>query len=185
MTMIFEQIAVGGKRNVICLFGDETELAAVDVGFQPELILHRVRQLGIPLKHIFATHGHRDLIGGAPMVQQATGAQIAAFDSPQADFRLKDGDTLYVGAATAEVLHTPDSVCFLVQGKKLLTGDTMYVGKVPGAKHCNAREAQSFYDSIRRLMQLEPEIEVFPGHDVGQSPSSTIGRELGENSCVA
>lgn len=99
----------------------------------------------------------------------------------------EDGDVLQVGSVPIEVLHTPghtpDSICLLVGGKKLLIGDTMFVGKIPAVPSGSGEsQARAFYDSIRRLMRLDDDVEVWPGHDVGRSSSSTIRRERRENS---
>jgi glyoxylase-like metal-dependent hydrolase (beta-lactamase superfamily II) len=59
----------------------------------------------------------------------------------------------------------------------LFTGDTLFVGGIgrtdlPGSSH------QQFMASIReRLLTLPNETIVWPGHDYGPAPSSTIEME--------
>jgi len=160
--MIFEAIPIGGRKNVAYLVGDERggDVAAVDVGYNPELILDRVHRHGGRLKYVMATHRHRDHIGAAEVLREATGARLAAYKTvPNVDVPLEDGDGLGVGTVRIKVLHTPghtpDSVCFLIAGQKLLSGDTLYVGKILGAGHCNKRQAQGFHEAIHRPMRLD------------------------------
>ena len=54
------------------------------------------------------------------------------------------------------------------------------MGKVGGTGY--GRDAREEYDSLHaKLMTLPPETRVWPGHDYGVRPSSTIGDELREN----
>jgi glyoxylase-like metal-dependent hydrolase (beta-lactamase superfamily II) len=50
-----------------------------------------------------------------------------------AEIRLNDEETLWVGNIPIMVIHTPghspDSICLLMNAKKLLTGDTLFVGE--------------------------------------------------------
>ena len=63
---------------------------------------------------------------------------------------------------------------------KLITGDTLFVGKVGGTDY--GEEARREYESLhRKLLTLPAETEVWPGHDVGVAPSSTIGHERRTN----
>jgi glyoxylase-like metal-dependent hydrolase (beta-lactamase superfamily II) len=156
-------------------------VVVVDVGFRPSLVLDRVMTLGARVKYILATHSHRDHIGAAGALRGATGALLAAYKTvPGVDVMLEDGDELRVGTVPIGVLHTPghspDSVCFLVDGTKLITGDTLYVGGVPKPPASSLR--RPFYASLHnRLLLLGDGVEVWPGHNNGRTPSSTIGAE--------
>ena len=91
---------------------------------------------------------------------------------------------LRVGTMEVKVLHTPghsrDSVCYLV-GKKLFTGDTLFVGEC-GRTDMPGGDAGALYDSLfNRLLKLPDDIEVYPGHDYGARPTSTIGQERKTN----
>jgi hydroxyacylglutathione hydrolase len=181
--MIFEQIPCGGDRNFSYLLGDleSREAALVDPGYGPGELVERARVAGLRLVWILNTHGHSDHTGGNEEIRELTGARLAA--SGCGDHPLKDDDRLYLGNLEIRVLHTPghtrDSVCFLVSGK-LITGDTLFVGKVGGTHDSDSARLE--YESLRgKLCQLPPETEVWPGHDYGVRPSSTIGDELREN----
>lgn len=181
--MIFEQIRTAGDRNFSYLLGDEAsrEAALVDPGYLPEMLVSRVRERGLRLSLILNTHGHPDHTGENDAVRRLAGARLAAFG--RGDIKLGHGDRVHLGHLQLTVLHTPghteDSVCFLAGGK-LVTGDTLFVGKIGGT---GTREAaRREFDSLHNVLAVLPlETEVWPGHDYGVRPSSTIGDELREN----
>ena len=184
--MIFQQICTSTKRkNVAYIVGDDVtrEVAIIDAGFKPELILQHVERLDASVKLILATHGHRDHIAAAPSLAEATGAPIAAYKTvPDIDIALDDSDVLHVGRVRIGILHTPghsaDSVCFMVDGKKLFTGDTLYVGTVPKP---GPKLARVYFASLHdRILRLGDDVEIWPGH-AGRRRSSTIGHERRNN----
>jgi glyoxylase-like metal-dependent hydrolase (beta-lactamase superfamily II) len=62
----------------------------------------------------------------------------------------------------------------------LITGDTLFVGKVGGTDLGPGARAE--YESLfGKLLKLNEDVEVWPGHDYGVRPSSTIGEERREN----
>jgi glyoxylase-like metal-dependent hydrolase (beta-lactamase superfamily II) len=100
------------------------------------------------------------------------------------DIRLKDGDVLEVGKLKIEVLHTPGhtpgSVCYLVEGN-LFSGDTLFVGAA-GRTDLIGGSLDTLLESLeKRLIVLPGETVVWPGHNYGESPTSTIAREMQEN----
>jgi len=185
--VIFLQLSAGGDRNFSYLVADESskEAAVVDPGSPPRDEMQAIAKHGLTLKYIVNTHDHFDHTGGNTELARETGARIAMHRSARSrrDIDLSDGDTLRLGGIELKVIHTPghtpDSVCILAESE-LVTGDTLFVGKVGGTGF--GRDARDEYESIRRkLMTLPPETRVWPGHDVGVRPSSTIGDELREN----
>jgi glyoxylase-like metal-dependent hydrolase (beta-lactamase superfamily II) len=101
------------------------------------------------------------------------------------DLKIDDGDVLKVGAIRIKVIYTPghtvDSVCLLVNDEKLLTGDTLFVGEC-GRTDLPGGNAKSMHESLfNKLLKLNGEVEVYPGHDYGQTPSSTIASEKRSN----
>jgi glyoxylase-like metal-dependent hydrolase (beta-lactamase superfamily II) len=102
----------------------------------------------------------------------------------QKDIEVDDNSLIQVGEVKIKVIHTPghtpDSICLLIDNK-LLTGDTLFVGEcgrtdLPGG---NAKEL--YYSLFGKLMKLDDEVEVYPGHDYGVHPYSTIGLEKKTN----
>jgi glyoxylase-like metal-dependent hydrolase (beta-lactamase superfamily II) len=100
------------------------------------------------------------------------------------DVELVDGDTLKVGGIVIEVIHTPghspDSICLLIDDK-LLTGDTLFVGEC-GRTDTPGGSAKDMYKSLfHKISKLDDDIQVYPGHDYGTKPHSTIGEEKRTN----
>jgi len=181
--MIFEQIRVGGDRNYAYLIADELarEAALVDPGCSGEFLVEKIQNDGLRLVYVINTHPHSDHTRDNGLVAKATGAKIAAFGD--GDVCLVDGDVLKVGALELTVIHTPGhtpaDICVLVDNK-LVTGDTLFVGKVGGTGF--GEDARIEFDSLHRLLdELDDGVEVWPGHDYGVRPSSTIGEERQEN----
>ena len=179
--MIFEQIRTGGDRNFAYLVGDEEtkQAAVVDPSNDPALVLERAKENGLEVKYLINTHGHYDHTDGNSHVQSKTNAEL---------FSGTDGETVSLGDVELKIIHTPghtsDGVCILASApgetSKLMTGDTLFVGKVGGTGYGD--DARAEYDSIhRKLMTLPDETEVWPGHDYGVAPSSTIGNEKETN----
>jgi glyoxylase-like metal-dependent hydrolase (beta-lactamase superfamily II) len=105
--------------------------------------------------------------------------------SINADVAVDDGDIIRVGNVPVKVIHTPghtpDGICLLVDNKKLLTGDTLFVGGC-GRTDLVGGNSRGMYNSLfNKLLKLGDDVEVYPGHDYGSKPSSTIGEEKRSN----
>ncbi len=178
--------------------GEEDRLAAI------------VRKAGVEIKYILNTHGHADHVVAnkglgrlfsAPVgmheadddffadkqVRMKTTAELGLDPPDPADIRFTDGEKIQVGDLSIEVLHTPGhtpgSCCYLVEGN-LFTGDTLFVGAV-GRTDLTGGSLGKLLSSIKnKIMPLPPETVVWPGHDYGDSPTSTVGREIEENPCI-
>ena len=181
--MIFEQIRTGGDRNFAYLIGDESsgKAALVDPSYDPKGCIKRAEKHGLAVIYVINTHGHYDHTEGNDVVVRLTDAKIVANDHG-ADVPVKDRDKISLGNFQLEILHTPghteDGICILAGGK-LATGDTLFVGKVGGT--AGRESAMTEYRSLKRLMELPDETEVYPGHDYGVASSSTIGNERKTN----
>jgi glyoxylase-like metal-dependent hydrolase (beta-lactamase superfamily II) len=67
------------------------------------------------------------------------------------------------------------------RNQKLLTGDTLFVGEC-GRTDLPGGNSKSLYETLfSKLLKLNDNIEVYPGHDYGLKPSSTIGEEKKSN----
>ncbi|MEN8223319.1 MAG: hydroxyacylglutathione hydrolase family protein [Acidobacteriota bacterium] len=182
--MMFKQIDSGGDRNYSYLIwcGD-TKLAAVaDPSPDPAPVLKEIGELGIDLRYIFNTHSHPDHTGGNNFLKEKTNAELVTFKDRGGDIEVEDGAVLTVGKVSCEVIHTPghtaDSICILT-GDNLVTGDTLFVGKVGGTY--TEDEAKVEFESLKKLMTLPGHLKVWPGHNYGIAPSSTIENEVKTN----
>lgn len=158
---------------------------AVDPSFDPQALLEAARGRGVEIEMLVNTHGHRDHVAGNEAVLCATGARLAAhpLDVPGADVSLEEGSLIRVGQGQVRILHTPGhtpgSICLNPPGA-LITGDTLFVTRC-GRADLPGSDPRALYASLMRLAALEPQTRVFPGHDYGPCPVSTIGEELRTN----
>jgi glyoxylase-like metal-dependent hydrolase (beta-lactamase superfamily II) len=189
MQLVFEQIRTGGDRNFGYLLGDRTARQAVliDPSYAPEVLVQRAVDQQLQVTYIINTHGHPDHINGNAKAVELTGAPIAAHAGGPArpTVPLSDGRQLGVGSFRLRTIHTPGHsddhlVVYEPEHRILFTGDLLFVGKVGGTP--NDREAGAEWTSLRRLLdELPDDCTVWPGHDYGVRPSSTIGLEKQTN----
>lgn len=185
--MIFEQIDAGGDRNFSYLIGDEgTRLCAVvDPGYDTSKVEARVKELGLQVAYVLNTHTHRDHVVGNP-VFHTEGVKLGAYKEARVnpDLKLDHGDVIQMGQQRIEVLFTPghyvDALCLLVNGK-LMTGDTLFVGCIGGSGAQGGSAEKQFHSLFEVILQLDDSVEVYPGHDYGPTPVSTIGYERTNN----
>ncbi|MEE9586217.1 MAG: MBL fold metallo-hydrolase [Nitrososphaerales archaeon] len=186
--MIFFQVPVGSMENFSYIIGDEEtrQGAVVDPGFDTEKILEIAVQNRLKIKYLIDTHEHMDHTSGNRDLALKTGSKIVAHEYAQItkDISVKDGEELKLGETSIKVIHTPGhtpgSICLLVD-RKLLTGDTLFVGEC-GRVDLPGGSAEDLYSSLfNKILNLDDNIEVYPGHNYGAEPSSTIGSERKHN----
>lgn len=187
------QIPVGPMANFAYLVIDTaTSMAAVvDPGWESGKILARAQELSATVTAVWLTHAHFDHIQEVAAVTAATGAPVrvhalekGALGSDAGTIQeLNDGDILQLGETAVTVLHTPGhspgAVCFQVGGH-IITGDTLFVGAI-GRTDLPGSDPRAMGKSLKRLAQLPEHLIVCSGHDYGDQPLSTIGREKQTN----
>ena len=208
--MIFKQYEVGNFSVFCYLIGDEEagEALFIDPADDTDRLLSEARSYDLTVKFIVNTHFHVDhIMGNAAMVRK-TGAKIViheadapflvqqpqdlllmfrATPSPPADILVKDGDIIRIGKIDLKVLHTPGHSPggIALYGKGMVfTGDTLFVGAV-GRTDFPGSSWEVMEASIRnKLYSLPGETVVYPGHNYGATPSSTIQDERRHNPFV-
>ncbi|MCX8086274.1 MAG: MBL fold metallo-hydrolase [Rhodocyclaceae bacterium] len=190
------------EQNATLLWDPATRKAAiVDPGGEIERLLAAVASRELSVEKLLLTHGHIDHVGGAAALAQRLGVPIEGpqredafwldelpeqsrlFGFPataalRPDRWLDDGDTVTVGNAALEVIHTPGHtpghVCFFDRAARLaLVGDVLFSGSI-GRTDFPRGDFDTLIASIRgKLFALGDEVEFIPGH----GPMSTFGRE--------
>jgi len=182
--MIFRQIESGGDRNYAYLIAssETKEGTLADPSPDPLKVMKAVKEEGVEIKYIINTHSHSDHSGGNDYFSKAHNNGPATFINCGWNTEVKDGEVLNLGELCLEFIHTPghtaDSICIRVENK-LITGDTLFVGKVGGTY--SEMDAREEFESLKKIMTLPPGTGVWPGHDYGVEPYSTIGFELKSN----
>ena len=189
MRLVFEQVRTGGDRNFGYLIGDREagKGVLVDPSYSPGVLVDRAAAQGLAVTHVVNTHGHPDHTEGNAAAVELTGAPVAAHPAaPEPpDVALADGGELAVGSLALWCLHTPGHcddhlVLFEAEHRLLVTGDLLFVGKVGGTT--TEADARTEWASLQRLLDGVPDdTTVWPGHDYGARPSSTIGLERRTN----
>jgi len=186
--MILIQVLVETLRNFAYLIGDEkTRLAAVvDPAGAVDRILRLAQDHSLKIIYVINTHSHSDHTSGSQELASAAGAKIVMHKKARATKHLavEDGDVISVGELRIKVIytpgHSPDGISLLVEDK-LLTGDTLFIGEC-GRTDLPGGSSEELYKSLfGKLVNLDDELEVYPGHDYGNRPHSKLGYEKKHN----
>lgn len=188
------QIEVGLMQNFSYLVGcvKTGECALIDPAWEPDRLLKAVEEKGMKLAAVLLTHTHFDHMEGLEGLFRLAGPRKIYVHEAEAmgveQFReqveaIKDGSQISLGALSIQCIHTPGHlpgcVCYRV-GKSLFTGDTLFVNSV-GRTDFPGSNPGEFYRSLNKLKTLEDDVIVYPGHDYGPTPTSTIGLQKKEN----
>ena len=181
--------------------------AVVDPRLEIGEYLRLARYLGVAIEHILETHNHADHVSGHGRLAAATGATIHVHRLAEPDYPhepFDDGWELELGALRVRALHTPghrpEHTAFALidtaRGPEpwaVLSGDTLFVGDIARPDLAIDKEdgARGIFRSLHeRLLDLPPEVELWPGHLGGSmcggpgmdmKVSSTIGFERAHN----
>ena len=193
--------------NFVYAIGDtaKRECILVDPAWDVDGLLARLDAADMRLVGVLATHYHPDHVGGdlfgfrisglgEVMAKRPVPIHVHAAEAhgvhvvtglSQGDLVGHAGsDVITVGEVPIELVHTPGhtpgSQCFLVDGK-LVSGDTLFVGGCGRVDLPGGDPAEMFRTLTQRLNRLPDDVQVFPGHDYADRPSSTLGDERREN----
>ncbi|HKQ16917.1 MAG TPA: MBL fold metallo-hydrolase, partial [Solirubrobacterales bacterium] len=212
MSTLFRQIINEDLGCGSYLVGDTSAGIAVVVDPQwdidPYLRLSRLH--GVRIEHVIETHNHADHVSGHGRLARASGATIHIHRLAEAEYPhevIDDGWTLRLGTVELEAIHTPGhrpehtsiAVRDAPSGRvwAVLTGDSLFIGDVarPDLAIEPRQGAIEIYRSLHeRLLSLDDEVAVFPGHlggslcgssGIENAAASTIGAERRHNEALA
>lgn len=179
-----------GCLSYIVRAGDEA--VVIDPARQATWYQTFVASRGARIVRILDTHIHADHVSGGPALGRLLSAPYFVNAGEGFELRhkvepLADGQTFTLAdppRVTIEVRvlhtpgHTPGSTSFLVGGRQLLTGDTLFVssvGRPDLGGHVAEWGAQLFETLHARLADLDDDVTVFPAHCAGVHEMNEAG----------
>lgn len=188
------QLKLGPMDNFVYLVGaaGARETAIVDPAWDVEAALAAAREDGRAVTHALVSHHHFDHVNGLPALLAQGGARIYAHraDVPRLAPELQRevtglsaGDVVEVGPLRMKAVHTPGhtpgSTCWQAEDA-LFAGDTVFVNAC-GRCDLAGGDPEQMFESLKRVSALPAEVKLYPGHDYGDVPVSSIGREVERN----
>jgi glyoxylase-like metal-dependent hydrolase (beta-lactamase superfamily II) len=179
--------------------GGKKEGFIIDPGGQEKKIEKIIQDENIDLKFILNTHCHIDHVLMDNYFKEKYGIGIIAAKEEEyilknlkeqaeylgfeyagdvlIDRYLKDDEVIGLGGINIRPIftpgHSPGSISFLVNGKHLFSGDTLFRNTI-GRTDILGGSSEQIIDSIKnRLMKLADDVKVYPGH----GEPTTIGYE--------
>ena len=188
--------------NFTYLIGDrETgEALAIDPAYDVQGLLDILAADDMRLVGALATHYHPDHVGGEMMGYQIGGVrELLALQSVPIHVQTEEtpwvqrvtgaglsdlvqhgsGDVVSVGGVQVELIHTPGhtpgSQCFFVDGRYLVSGDTLFLEGC-GRTDLPGGDAALLYESLtQKLAKVPDDAILFPGHLYSPEPSASMG----------
>lgn len=205
--MLFRALELGPFLANCYIVGSDRngEGIIIDPVAEAETIMDNVRQLGLTIKLIIATHSHPDHIMALGQIKEETGAPFTMHEAesvgmiasgmarvmgmfmsgsaeplPKPDMSLQDGEAIEVGDLSFTVLHTPGhspgGISLYGHGM-VFVGDTLFNFSI-GRTDFPGCSHQQLIESINsKLLTLPDETIVYPGH----GPQTTIRAERQHN----
>jgi hydroxyacylglutathione hydrolase len=206
--MLVQQAIIGPMMNFVYLIGcvESREAAVVDPAWDADEILNLARGADLSIRHILLTHGHPDHANALESLLESTNARVY-IHSDEVDYMrevarsfgmstdfltsragniqtVSDGEKILVGKLTVQCLHTPGhtpgSQCFLIENS-LFSGDTLFVDACGRVDMPGGDPRKMWWSLNHTLRALNDTTVVYPGHDYGGSPTSTIGEQKQAN----
>ena len=175
----------------------------------PEGIADWLVEKGVRPEALLLTHQHHDHVLDAGKMQTEFACPVYAHSDPAeelilskrlelmmgipcpideytVDERFAGLDSIDLGGLVLGLFHvpghSPDSVCFLLQGEPILIGgDVLFAGSIGRTDFPNGDHELLLSGIRKKLWPLPDETQVLPGH----GPTTTIGEEKATNPFLA
>lgn len=206
LSIVAEEVGPLKVMTYLVACTETGEALLIDPGGPAPALAARLGTEGWQLRWIVNTHGHADHTAGNDLWAAKTRGQIVLhhldwefFSSPEmqdaaraegfppltrVDLLVADGHRLPLGRGAATILHTPGhtpgSICLYFPGH-LFTGDTLFVEAAGRTDLPGASLKQLIRSLEEKIMPLPDETRIWPGHDYGDTASSTLGQEKVHN----
>jgi hydroxyacylglutathione hydrolase len=157
----------------------------IDAGGPVEPLIEFAAEHRITPTHILLTHHHGDHVQELGKLRDAyPDAKVLAHPDEGIDGAEPFADGTYAGLEVKGI-HTPGHTAgmlnFLVEGRELFTGDTLFKNSVGGVKAPGSTSYEDIRSSIMdKLMALPHDVTVRPGH----TDPTTVGDEWEHNAFI-
>ena len=172
------QVRRTGKGCLSYIIGSDAEAAVIDPAVDPSVYLDIARQNRWRITAVLDTHVHADHVTrGSELADRCGAAYYLPFQQrvSRVHRALNDGDAVTVGQTRLRALRTPghthESTCYVVDSVAVCSGDTLFLNTVgrPDLAAADTEEpkqrAAALYHSLHeRVLRLEDDIMVLPGH---------------------
>lgn len=164
-----------------------------------------IHKKNLAVKAVLLTHGHFDHIYGVAEASQHYNIPVYMHPADEVIIKeanpmlcktyglviptefagvvpVKEGDIIEIGNLSFEVIetpgHTPGGVCYLERNEKILfSGDTLFAGSIGRTDNQWADYDALMSGIFEKLMELDGDITVIPGH----GPETSIASERTTN----
>lgn len=170
------QVRRTGKGCLSYIISSKGLSLIIDPSLPVEVYEKIVKEKGLQLKYILETHTHADHLSRAKSLAEKYGLKLFLQAESKVHFpfsSIRNGDLIKLNDINVEAISTPghtlDSLCFLINEKALITGDTLFINGV-GRPDLKADEdgteekAKLLFQSLHKLLALKDTIIVLPGH---------------------
>ena len=163
-----------GKGCASYIVTANREAVVIDPVFPIEYYINLANQYNIKFTKVYDTHQHADHISASKMLADRVGAELYLSSYEEYSFehkRLHDGDVHMIGNHEIRIIYTPGhttgSISFLLGGKILFSGDTLFTNGVgrPDLRDKAPDFAAALYDSLHnKILSLDENIILYPAH---------------------
>ena len=170
------QVRRTGKGCLSYLIGSGGEAAIVDAAVDPQVYLDLAEERDLTITRVLDTHVHADHLSRSRTLADLAGAELHMPEGAPVSYPfspLTDGDGIRIGSARLEAVrtpgHTPESTGYLLDGKALFTGDTLFLSAVgrpdlEAGPEGTREKARALHASLQRVLGLDADTLVLPGH---------------------
>ena len=174
---VFLQIRRNGKGCLSYLFGTDGQACVVDPCVEVDAYLEIAREKALRITQVLETHVHADHLSRARELARLTGANLLLPRNDRVIYDYEpvtDDADLTLGGLPVEAIatpgHTGESMCYLVDGKVLLTGDTLFASAVgrpdleKGDEGADAGAHALFSSLHEKLLERFDDVRFYPAH---------------------
>lgn len=203
----------GSKCAIIDSVMDFDPKSGRTASVSADKIIDFIRINNLQTQWLLETHAHADHVSAAPYLRKNLGGAIGigkniqkvqsvfkkvfnlesdfSINGEQFNYLFDDNEIFHIGNLEVKAFpvpgHTPADMAYIVEGKTVFVGDTLFMPDV-GTARCDfpGGDASMLYKSVHKLFSLPLDTRLFMCHDyppLGRAPAweTTVGEERKNN----